>query len=82
MRQFRSTVLILQFAYLYQVQEELFTAKNNYEALNQQLREELPILVEAAKNILVNCISAFAAARKLLNGKITNQYLTLCEVFR
>ncbi|XP_077258973.1 rho guanine nucleotide exchange factor 38 [Temnothorax americanus] len=61
------------------VQEELFTAKSNYEALNQQLLEELPILLDAAANILVNCINAFAGARKLLNGRITKQYLTLCE---
>ncbi|XP_011872421.1 PREDICTED: dynamin-binding protein-like [Vollenhovia emeryi] len=61
------------------VQEELFTAKSNYEALNQQLLEELPILLDATANILVNCINAFAGARKLLSGKITKQYLTLCE---
>ncbi|KAL6447579.1 hypothetical protein ACFW04_000046 [Cataglyphis niger] len=61
------------------IQEELFIAKNNYEALNQQLLEELPILLDAATNILVNCINTFASARKLLNGKITKQYLTLCE---
>ncbi|KAL0099016.1 hypothetical protein PUN28_020219 [Cardiocondyla obscurior] len=61
------------------VQEELFTAKSNYEALNQQLLEELPILLDAATNILVNCINAFAGARKLLSGRITKQYLTLCE---
>jgi len=67
---------------LLQVQEELFTAKTNYEALNQQLLEELPILLDAATNILVKCITSFANARKLLSGKITKQYLTLCEVFR
>ncbi|XP_054005474.1 dynamin-binding protein-like isoform X1 [Hylaeus anthracinus] len=61
------------------VQDELATAKSNYEALTQQLLEELPILVNAATNVLVNCISAFAQARKLLCGKITKHYLTLCE---
>ncbi|XP_028044584.1 dynamin-binding protein [Monomorium pharaonis] len=61
------------------VQEELFTAKSNYEALNQQLLEELPILLDAAANILINCINVFAGARKLLSGRITKQYLTLCE---
>lgn len=67
--------------FISQVQEELFTAKSNYEAMNQQLLEELPILLDAATNILVNCISTFAGARKLLSGRITQQYLTLCEVF-
>lgn len=67
---------------LFQVQEELFTAKSNYEALNQQLLEELPMLLDAATNILVKCITSFASARKLLSGRITKQYLTLCEVAR
>ena len=61
------------------VQDELATAKNNYEALTQQLLEELPVLIDAATKVLVNCISAFAQARKLLCGKITKRYLTLCE---
>ncbi|XP_076245277.1 rho guanine nucleotide exchange factor 37 isoform X2 [Calliopsis andreniformis] len=61
------------------VQEELTTAKSNYEALTHQLLEELPILIDAATKILVECISAFAQARKLLCGKITKRYLTLCE---
>lgn len=60
-------------------QEELATAKSNFEALTQQLLEELPILIDAATKVLVNCISAFAHARKLLCGKITKRYLTLCE---
>ncbi|XP_012277640.1 dynamin-binding protein [Orussus abietinus] len=61
------------------VQEELATAKSNYEALNQQLLEELPILIGAATTILINCIEALASARRLLNGKVTNRYLSLSE---
>ncbi|XP_034172293.2 rho guanine nucleotide exchange factor 38 [Osmia lignaria lignaria] len=61
------------------VQDELATAKSNYEALSQQLLEELPILIDAATEILVDCVGAFAQARKLLCGKITKKYLTLCE---
>ncbi|KAI4493102.1 hypothetical protein M0802_009652 [Mischocyttarus mexicanus] len=61
------------------VQDELATARNNFEALNQQLLEELPILIDAAINVLFKCINAFANARKLLTGKITKRYLTLCE---
>ncbi|XP_029035776.2 dynamin-binding protein-like [Osmia bicornis bicornis] len=61
------------------VQDELATAKGNYEALSQQLLEELPILIDAATEILVDCVGAFAQARKLLCGKITKKYLTLCE---
>ncbi|XP_017878070.1 dynamin-binding protein-like [Ceratina calcarata] len=60
-------------------QDELATAKCNYEALTNQLLEELPILIDAATKVLVNSISAFAHARKLLCGKITKRYLTVCE---
>ncbi|XP_012147954.1 rho guanine nucleotide exchange factor 38 [Megachile rotundata] len=61
------------------VQDELATARSNYEALSHQLLEELPILIDAATKILVAAIGAFAQARKLLCGKITKRYLTLCE---
>ncbi|XP_046826765.1 dynamin-binding protein-like isoform X1 [Vespa crabro] len=62
------------------VQDELATAKGNFEALNQQLLEELPILIDAAMKVLVKCINAFANARKLLSGRITKRYLKLCEI--
>ncbi|KAK9293746.1 hypothetical protein QLX08_011401 [Tetragonisca angustula] len=61
------------------IQDELSTAKGNYEALTHQLLEELPIVIDAGTKILVDCISAFAHARKLLCGKITKRYLTFCE---
>ncbi|XP_011304837.1 dynamin-binding protein-like [Fopius arisanus] len=61
------------------VQEELADARNNYEALNQQLLEELPIFIEAGTSIIATCIEAFANARKLFSGRITKKYLTLSE---
>ncbi|KAK0082994.1 hypothetical protein PV325_009538 [Microctonus aethiopoides] len=61
------------------IQEELAAAKNNYEALHQQLIEELPVLIDAATNITANCIAAFANARKLFYGKIMKRYLNLSE---
>ncbi|CAK9806350.1 Dynamin-binding protein [Anthophora quadrimaculata] len=60
-------------------QDELTTAKSNYEALTHQLLEELPILIDAATKVLVNCINALAHARKFLCGRITKKYLILCE---
>ncbi|XP_034936280.1 dynamin-binding protein-like isoform X2 [Chelonus insularis] len=59
------------------IQEELTNTKSNYEALNQQLQEELPILIEASTKIIVACIREFTNARKLLNGRIMQQYLNL-----
>ncbi|KAK0162919.1 hypothetical protein PV327_006648 [Microctonus hyperodae] len=61
------------------IQEELAAAKNNYEALHQQLIEELPVLIDAATNITATCIAAFANARKLFYGKIMKRYLNLSE---
>ena len=65
---------------LYQILEELSASKNNFEALNQQLVEELPVLIEAGTSILHNCIKAFADARKLYNAKIMKEYIVLSEV--
>jgi len=47
---------------LLHVLEELFTAKTSYEASNEQLLEELPILLDAAMNILVKRITWFVNA--------------------
>ncbi|KAJ8679503.1 hypothetical protein QAD02_015290 [Eretmocerus hayati] len=60
--------------------EDLTTAKNNYEALNQQLLEELPVFIEASTAILYNCIGAFTNARKLYNAKIMKRYLLISDV--
>ncbi|KAG8040507.1 hypothetical protein G9C98_002503 [Cotesia typhae] len=59
------------------IQEELTNTKSNYEALNQQLLEELPILIDAGVKITISCVRNFTKARKLFNGKITKQYLDL-----
>ncbi|XP_008543725.1 dynamin-binding protein [Microplitis demolitor] len=59
------------------INEELITAKTNYEALNQQLSEELPILIDAGVKITISCLRSFTKARKLFNGKVTKQYLDL-----
>lgn len=63
-----------------QFQDELFMSKNNYEALNQQLLEDLPILIKSSTEILAECLAALLAAQKLLSGKITKQYLNLMEL--
>nr|CAD7260291.1 unnamed protein product [Timema shepardi] len=62
-----------------QFQEELAISKSNYEALNWQLLEELPILTTLACELFVECMAAFVTSRRLLSGKITKQYLTLME---
>ncbi|XP_059892424.1 dynamin-binding protein isoform X1 [Gadus macrocephalus] len=45
-------------------QEELRAARNNYEALNAQLLDELPKFHTAAEELLTGCVRAFARAQK------------------
>ncbi|OXU22019.1 hypothetical protein TSAR_006757 [Trichomalopsis sarcophagae] len=62
--------------------EDISSAKSNFEALNQQLLEELPVFIQASTAILYNCIGAFTNARKLYNGKILKKYMNISEVVK
>uniref|UniRef100_A0A7N9ATT4 Dynamin-binding protein n=1 Tax=Mastacembelus armatus TaxID=205130 RepID=A0A7N9ATT4_9TELE len=46
------------------VQDELQVARNNYEALNAQLRDELPKFHGAAEELFTGCVRAFAQVQK------------------
>ncbi|XP_053094652.1 dynamin-binding protein isoform X4 [Pangasianodon hypophthalmus] len=46
------------------VQEDLQTARNNYEALNAQLLDELPKFHRAAEELFTNCMRGFAQAQR------------------
>ncbi|XP_046405792.1 dynamin-binding protein-like isoform X2 [Ischnura elegans] len=61
------------------VQDEILMSKNNYDALNSQLLEELPKLVTISYELFMECIAAFISARKLFTGRATKLYLSLCE---
>ena len=54
--------------------------KATYEALNSQLIEELPTLIEVSKSLFITVLSEFALARKLFVGRITKELLTLMDV--
>ncbi|XP_031417567.1 dynamin-binding protein isoform X3 [Clupea harengus] len=45
-------------------QEELQAARNNYEALNAQLLDELPKFHHAAEELFTGCVRAFAQAQR------------------
>jgi hypothetical protein len=62
------------------LQEQQLLAKNNYEALNSQLLEELPKLCDISMEILKDCIQAFLIARKQLIGRIAKHHLSLLEL--
>ncbi|XP_051770378.1 dynamin-binding protein isoform X6 [Ctenopharyngodon idella] len=46
------------------VQEELQAARNNYEALNAQLLDELPKFHSAAEDLFTSCVRSFAQAQR------------------
>ncbi|CAK6956635.1 dynamin-binding protein isoform X3 [Scomber scombrus] len=46
------------------VQDELQVARNNYEALNAQLLDELPKFHTAAEELFTGCVRAFAQSQK------------------
>uniref|UniRef100_A0A3Q4BGM0 Dynamin-binding protein n=1 Tax=Mola mola TaxID=94237 RepID=A0A3Q4BGM0_MOLML len=46
------------------IQDELQVARNNYEALNAQLLDELPKFYIAAEELFTGCVRAFAQAQK------------------
>ncbi|KAI9555344.1 hypothetical protein GHT06_017859 [Daphnia sinensis] len=62
------------------LEEEENLARNTHLALNSQLMEELPIIIEHGYNIYRRCISSFLHARKLLVGRITKSLLDLNEI--
>ena len=66
--------------YPFQFQDEVEKCKATYEALNSQLIEELPTLIEVATSIFLAVISEFILARKLFVGRITKELLTLMDV--
>ncbi|XP_061565304.1 dynamin-binding protein isoform X4 [Cololabis saira] len=46
------------------IQDELQVARNNYEALNAQLLDELPKFHRAAEELFTGCVRAFAQSQK------------------
>ncbi|CAG0901910.1 unnamed protein product [Darwinula stevensoni] len=62
------------------LKEDAKKGKQEYEALNSQLIEELPILCNYAEDILRHCVKAFLHARKNLAGRIFKELLELTEL--
>jgi hypothetical protein len=54
--------------------------KTTYEALNSQLIEDLPKLLEISTAIYTRCIAEFVLLRKLFAGRITRELLDLMTV--
>ncbi|XP_072229981.1 dynamin-binding protein isoform X3 [Leuresthes tenuis] len=63
------------------VQEDLQVARNNYEALNAQLLDELPKFHSAAEELFTGCVRAFAQAQKDFMKTTLGELRPLLQVF-
>ena len=61
-------------------EEELKQSKTSYEALNSQLVDELPALIELTSGLFSQCVQQFILARKLYVGSCTKELLAIMEV--
>lgn len=61
-------------------QDELQATRNNYEALNAQLLDELPKFQQAAEGLLKGCLCAFAQAQRHFIGQALGQLHPLLQV--
>jgi hypothetical protein len=54
----------------FKVEDNLYETQKNYEALNNQLLEELPILIEKSFIIVDKCVTLYLIAVKNMNESI------------
>ena len=64
----------------HQYEEELQQSKTTYEALNSQLVDELPVLIELSSGVFSQCVQQFILSRKLYVGSCTKELLAIMEV--
>ncbi|XP_072413307.1 LOW QUALITY PROTEIN: dynamin-binding protein [Chiloscyllium punctatum] len=62
------------------VLDELQAAKNNYEALNAQLLDELPKFHKSAEQLFINCMQGFAEAHQEFVGLTLNELQPLSQL--
>ena len=56
------------------------TAKQDYEALNAQLLDELPKMYQLAFQLFRDCVGSLVQAQKVFTSKIVNEMYSLMEV--
>ena len=72
--------LTSQYLWFVQYEDELAESRTTYEALNCQLVDEMPTLLELATGILGECVAQLVTARKLYVGSCTRELLAIMEV--
>ena len=63
-----------------QYEEELSLAKTTYEALNSQLVDELPALLELGTAAVSHCVKQFILARRQYVGSVSKELIEIMEV--
>jgi hypothetical protein len=64
----------------FQVTDDVEKCRSTFEALNSQLLEELPKLLEIATSIFTDSVGEFVLLRKVFVGKVTKELLSLMDV--
>jgi len=62
--------------------EELEKAKATYVALNGQLVDELPLLIQLSTDVYNESVSQYALARQLFVGRVTKELLQLMDIYK
>ena len=63
-----------------QLAEELETARTTYGALNSQLLDELPLLLQLSTEVYNESVRQLLLARKMFVGRVTRELLQLMDV--
>ena len=58
------------------------TAKQNYEALNAQLLDDLPKMADLATQLFRDCVGSFVRAQREFTDKIVHEMYTVTEQVR
>jgi hypothetical protein len=66
--------------FLFQLTDDVEKSRSTFEALNSQLLEELPKLLEVSTSIFNDSVSEFVLLRKIFVGKVTKELLSLMDV--
>ena len=65
---------------IFQAKAELQSAKKDYEALNAQLLEDLPLFYDKTVSIVKDCILNFAQSKRTFHAAILGEYTNLMLV--
>ena len=63
-----------------QLTDDVEKCRSTFEALNSQLLEELPKLLETSTSIFTDAVNEFVLLRKIFVGKVTKELLALMDV--